>query len=88
MDRKLIKPPTELPPGNRPQQLRPQQKPAVSPAAKTLQKLQNTADQSKEARKLRQLKKLAYLRPNATALRQLSGEERKQLQLVRQLCLR
>jgi hypothetical protein len=75
-------------PGERVQHAPPKTKPqprpgSASTGARQMQILQATADASSHVRTLRQLKKLAYLRPNAGALRQLSGDERLRLQLMR-----
>ncbi len=84
MDGKAVKPPKGQAQSAPPKPTRqPKANNAVGPAVKTLRVLQASADNSGHARKLRQLKKIAYLRPNAGALRQLSGDEQLLLQRMR-----
>jgi len=83
MDGKSVKPPVGQAQSAAPKPARQSKSNKPGPAVKALQVLQASADNSSHARKLRQLKKLAYLRPNAGALRQLSGDERLRLQLMR-----
>ena len=88
MDGKSVRPPVGQPQSPAPKPAGLPKAKTTGPAATALQALQASADKSSHARKLRQLKKLAYLRPNAGALRQLSGDERLRLQLMRKMAAR
>lgn len=83
MDGKAVKPPKGQAQSAPPKPThQPKANNAAGPAAKP-RVLQASADNSRHARKLRQLKKIGYLRPNAGALRQLSDDERLLLQRMR-----